>query len=71
MEILSIFQIIVSFLLIASILLQQRGSGLSSVFGGSGEGGYFQKRGMEKILFRSTIFLSIIFFALAIANFVL
>jgi len=70
MEVLSVAQIIVSILLIISILLQQRGSSASGILGGTGET-YFQKRGMEEILFKSTIFLSIIFFALAIANFIL
>lgn len=70
MNILSIFQIIVSVLLIASILLQERGAGVSSTFGGQG-GYYFQKRGAEKILFWSTVSLSVIFFGLAIANFII
>lgn len=70
MNILSLFQIIVSVLLIASILLQERGAGVSSTFGGQG-GYYFQKRGTEKILFWSTVSLSVIFFGLAIANFII
>ena len=70
MEILSIFQIIVSILLIISILLQQRGQSASSVFGGEG-GYYFQKRGMEKVFFWSTVSLSDLFFGLAIANFLI
>lgn len=72
-SILQIIQIIVSILLIVSILFQQRGAGTSSVFGGGGGGGgggeYFQKRGIEKFLFRSTICLAILFFGTAIANF--
>ncbi len=59
--IISIVQIVISFLLVASILLQQRGAGLSESFGGSGGGGYHTKRGLEKILFTSTIVLSILF----------
>jgi len=58
--ILSIAQIIVSFLLMAAVLLQQRGSGFSSVFGGGSEG-YHTKRGFEKILFISTIVLAGLF----------
>ncbi len=65
--ILNIVQIAVSLLLIATILLQQRGSGLSSAFGGSG-GVYYQKRGMEKILFRATIGLSALFLVVAVLN---
>ncbi|MFH0840898.1 MAG: preprotein translocase subunit SecG [bacterium] len=59
-----IIQIIVSVLLVASILMQNRGSGLGGVFGGSGDV-YRTKRGAEKILFTATIILIIIFIVLA------
>lgn len=58
--IISIVQIVISFLLTAAILLQQRGAGLSESFGGAG-GSYHTKRGLEKILFTSTIVLAILF----------
>jgi len=45
-------------------MLQSRGSGLSGVFGGGG-GGYSVKRGAEKVLFKLTIILSILFFGTA------
>ena len=53
-------QIGVSVLLIAAILLQQRGSGLSGVFGGEGNV-YRTKRGFERTLFISTIVLGALF----------
>lgn len=62
---LQISQIIVSLLLILVILLQNRGTGLGSAFGGGG-GVYLTKRGLEKKLFIATIVLVIIFFALAL-----
>jgi protein translocase SecG subunit len=65
--ILNIAQIVISILLITTILLQQRGSGLSSAFGGGG-GVYYQKRGMEKILYRATIALSALFVITAFLN---
>lgn len=65
--ILNIMQAIVSILLIICVLLQQRGSGLSSAFGGTG-GVYYQKRGLEKILFRATIGLSALFLIIALLN---
>lgn len=68
MSILNIFQIIVSLLLIASILLQQRGGGLSPVFGGEG-GVYRTRRGIERTVFISSIVLGVIFLALAAINF--
>lgn len=65
-----IAQIIISLLLIVSILLQNRGSGLSSVFGGGG-GIYRTKRGLEKILFAGTIVLVILFVAIGVINLVI
>lgn len=55
---LTILQIIISILLIASILLQAPEEGLSPVFGGGGEM-YRSKRQVEKFLVTSTIILSI------------
>ena len=65
--IISIIQIILSVLLIAAILLQQRGSGLSGAFGGQG-GVYYQRRGLEKILFWVTIVLSALFGGVALTT---
>jgi preprotein translocase subunit SecG len=62
-----IAQIIVSVLIIIAILLQQRGSGLSAVFGGSGTI-YRTKRGLEKGIFILTIILVILFVGIGIAN---
>jgi len=67
MKFITIAQIVVSILLAISILLQNRGSGLSSAFGGD-FGGYYTKRGMEKFLFYVSIVLGIIFVGLAIVT---
>ena len=67
---LTIFQIIVSILLIAAILLQQRGTGLSATFGGEGNV-YRTKRGLEKMIFIATIVLAFLFFGIALASIVL
>ncbi|MFH2062697.1 MAG: preprotein translocase subunit SecG [bacterium] len=64
---LNIAQIVVSVLLVAGILLQARGTGLGSAFGGEGNV-YRTKRGLEKVLFRSTIVFAGLFFVLALAN---
>lgn len=65
--ILPIIQVVLAALLTASILLQQRGTGLGATFGG--ENTVFRtKRGLEKGLFYATIGLSILFFAGAILN---
>lgn len=53
-------QIIAGILMIITILLQQRGTGLSGVFGGGGDV-FRTKRGLEKILFWATIVLAAVF----------
>lgn len=59
--------IVLSILLTASILLQQRGSGLGSAFGG--DGSLFRtKRGLEKGLHYATIVLAILFIGTAILS---
>jgi protein translocase SecG subunit len=60
-------QIVISVLLTASILLQNRGAGLSATFGGD-SGGYYAKRGFDKFLYWSTVFLSALFLAVAVGN---
>ncbi len=60
-------QIIVSSSLILVILLQSKGTGISSVFGGSG-GFYRSKRGVEKILIYLTIGLASLFLVLSIVQ---
>lgn len=55
-----IFQIILAVLLMVVILLQQRGSGLGDIFGGSGNM-YRSRRGIEKMLFYATIVIAILF----------
>lgn len=58
-------QIVVAALLIAAVLLQVQGSGLSTVFGGGGEF-YRSRRSMEKILVWATIILMLLFAVLSI-----
>jgi preprotein translocase subunit SecG len=54
-------------LVIICILLQARGTGLGSTFGGEGNV-YRTKRGVEKRLFQVTIVLTILFFGVSLAN---
>jgi protein translocase SecG subunit len=60
-------QVILAVLLIGSILLQNRGTGLSGVFGGGGNV-YMAKRGLEKKLFYATIFFAVLFFGISLLN---
>jgi protein translocase SecG subunit len=70
MEILSIIHIIVSVLLIASVLMQTRGTSVGIAFGGGSET-YRSKKGVEKVLFYGTIILAALFAALSILRLVL
>lgn len=60
-QLLKIVQLVSASLLIAAVLLQQKGSGLGAAFGGSSNI-YSTKRGLDKILFRATIVISVLFF---------
>ncbi len=65
-----IAQIIIAFLLMIVILMQNQGSGLGSAFGGS-SGGFTTKRGVEKKLYNFTIILSLLFFLVSLAAIIL
>lgn len=67
---LDLAQIIVSALLVITILLQSRGSSLSSILGGGGEF-YQTRRGVEKKIFIATIILAVIFLGLGIARLII
>ncbi|EKD93123.1 MAG: hypothetical protein ACD_28C00235G0003 [uncultured bacterium] len=61
-----IAQIFSAILLSLLILVQNRGSGLSATFGGTG-GFYASKRGAERVLAIATIFLLVAFLGLSFA----
>lgn len=65
-----IAQLVISILLILTVLLQNRGTGLGSTFGGSG-GVYLTKRGLEKKLFIATIVLAVLFFVVSVLGIIL
>ncbi len=52
------------------VLLQERSGGASGIFGGGGDAGgvYQARRGMEKIIFKTTILFGVIFVGLALAR---
>jgi preprotein translocase subunit SecG len=66
--ILALGQIIVSVALIAAILLQARGAGLSGTFGGD-SAVYRSRRGVEKRLWQFTIVLLALFVLFSIASY--
>lgn len=62
---LSVAQIILGILLVGLIILQSKGTGIGSTFGGD-MGFYATKRGAEKMLFYFTLFVATVFLALPI-----
>jgi protein translocase SecG subunit len=60
-------EVIIASVLIISILLQHRASGLSQTFGGAGTT-FVQRRGAEKLLYQVSVVLSIAFFTLAVLD---
>ena len=67
--ILAVGQLILSIALIAAILLQARGTGLSGTFGGD-SAVYRSRRGVERRLWQFTILLLVMFVLFAIIAFV-
>ncbi len=59
--------IILSIVLMLSVLLQQRGSGLGAGFGGD-SAVFTTKRGAEKVLYNVTIVIALLFFGLSLAR---
>ena len=64
MDLLKIIQIVIAVLLIISILVQSRGTGLSGIFGGEGNV-YRVRRGFEKNIFVATVVLAVSFFVIS------
>lgn len=62
-----VVQIIIAIALVIVILLQARGAGLGSVFGGTGTV-FKTRRGIDKLMFRMTIAFTLLFVALSIVT---
>lgn len=62
-----VVQIVISVSLISTILLQVKGGGLGTTFGGGSEQ-FRKKRGLEKLLHRGTIVLAGLFFISSLIN---
>lgn len=64
-------QIVLAVLLIAGVVLQQRGASLGGAFGGDNFAStFYKRRGAEKFLFTGTIFVAILFVGAAVLSFV-
>ena len=62
-----IIQIVLSIVVIFFILLQVRGAGLGSAFGGNSSGAVFKtRRGVERLIFNLTIVFVVLFAAVSV-----
>ena len=66
-SILLVATIVISIVITALVLLQGRGAGLGSAWGGGGEG-FQTRRGLEKVTIRLTAILIAIFLLISIVN---
>lgn len=67
--ILAVGQILLSIALVAAILLQARGTGLSGTFGGD-SAVYRSRRGVERRLWQFTLLLLVLFVIFALVSFI-
>ncbi len=67
--ILAIGQILISIALVAAILMQARGTGLSGTFGGD-SAVYRSRRGVERRLWQFTLLLLVLFVLFALVAFI-
>lgn len=67
---LALIQTVIGIFLVGAILLQNRGTGLSSIFGGEG-GMYRTRRGAERGIFIATIVLAVLFLGFGITGIIL
>ncbi|MBU0458846.1 preprotein translocase subunit SecG [Patescibacteria group bacterium] len=67
-QLLNTLEIVVSIVMVFTILLQHRASGLSATFGGSGSSNFIQRRGAEKVLFKVTIWSAFLFLLIPVVQ---
>lgn len=67
-EFLNVAQIVISVSLAVAILIQAKGEGLGTFFGGEGGGIFRTRRGWEKTLFNFTVVLAVLFFLVSLLN---
>lgn len=65
---LNLIQLILAITIISLILLQAKGTGLGTAFGGQ-SGTYHSKRGVERVIFTFTIICVALFVIIALINF--
>ncbi len=66
-DILKYAEIVISIGIVITVVLQNRSGGLGAVFGGGGGEAYRSKRGLEAVLYNTTIALGVLFALVALA----
>jgi preprotein translocase subunit SecG len=67
---LKIIQVVLAILIMASVLLQQRGAGLGDAFGGD-SAVFSSRRGAEKVLYQLTVIFSVAFIIVVLSDLLL
>lgn len=67
---LSAVELILAVVLTVMVVLQARGSDLSSFMGGDSSSSFRTKRGIEAVMHQWTIYLSIVFFIVTLLTFI-
>jgi|TARA_Y100000758_G_C15950159_1_gene385594 protein translocase SecG subunit len=62
---LQLAQLILAIILIAAVLIQVRNSGMGSALGGSDSSFFSARRGIDRVTFNFTIFISFLFFVVS------
>ena len=62
---LQLAQLILAIILIAAVLIQVRNSGMGSALGGSDSSFFSARRGIDRVTFNFTIFISFMFFVVS------
>jgi protein translocase SecG subunit len=62
---LQLAQLILAIILIAAVLIQVRNSGMGSALGGSDSSFFTARRGIDRVTFNFTIFISFLFFVVS------
>jgi|TARA_B100001750_G_C15098133_1_gene394039 protein translocase SecG subunit len=62
---LQLAQLILAIILIVAVLIQVRNSGMGSALGGSDSSFFSARRGIDRVTFNFTIFISVLFFVVS------
>jgi preprotein translocase subunit SecG len=64
----NIVQIVICVTLVVLVLLQAKGAGLGSMFGGDSSAIYRTRRGLERRMFQFTVLMAVVFVVVSLAS---